>query len=192
MIELIRGQELDLTTEDGRPLTRVQMGIGWDKEATAGFMGTGAPEVDLDAFAVQFAGDQLFDLAFYNNLQTRDGSVTHRGDNKTGRGVGDDETVVVDLTRVYAGVDAIVLALASYQGHGLEWISGAYCRLADEHGRELARLTLTLGVPETGVVMAKIHREGNSAGGRWRLRAIGEGIAVTRATDAVEALRPFL
>ena len=57
------------------------MGVGWDKMPTAGFIGSGAPDVDLDATAVQFAGGQLFDLAFYNNLQTRDGSVVHLGDN---------------------------------------------------------------------------------------------------------------
>ena len=98
MIELTRGQELALTTEDGRPLTRLQLGLGWDKERTAGFIGTGAPDVDLDASAVQFAGGQLFDLAFYNNLQTRDGSVVHLGDNLTGRGEGDDEIITVDLS----------------------------------------------------------------------------------------------
>jgi tellurium resistance protein TerZ len=188
VIELDPGQELALTTEEGSPLVRIRMGVGWDKERTAGFMGTGAPDVDLDAFALEFAGDQLLDLAFYNNRRTRDGSVEHLGDNLTGRGEGDDEVVTIDLSAVHPRVDAIVLAVASYQGHSLEWISGAYCRLVDEDDRELARLTLTLGVPETGVAMARLVRAGTG----WRLRAIGEGIAVTRATDAVDALRPFL
>ena len=86
VIELTKGQELLLATEDGQPVTRLQLGLGWDKAPTAGFIGTGAPDIDLDASAVQFAGDQLFDLAFYNNLRTRDGSVVHLGDNLTGRG----------------------------------------------------------------------------------------------------------
>ena len=64
----------------------ITVGIGWDKERTAGAIGTGAPDIDLDATAVQFVGEQLFDLAFYNNLSTRDGSVVHLGDNLTGRG----------------------------------------------------------------------------------------------------------
>ena len=77
------------------------MGLGWDKERTAGAIGTGAPDVDLDASAVQFSGDQLFDLAFYNNLSTRDGSVVHLGDNQTGSGEGDDEQITVDLSKIY-------------------------------------------------------------------------------------------
>jgi len=188
VIELTKGQELALTTEDEAPLTRVLLGVGWDKAPTAGFIGTGAPEIDLDATAVQFAGGQLFDIAFYNSLRTRDGSVVHLGDNTTGRGEGDDEVLTVDLTKVYGKVDTIVLFVSSYQGHTLEWIANAYCRLVDENDVELARFRLTGGVPETGLVLAKIFRDG----AQWRLRAIGEGIAVKVPTESVEALRPYV
>ena len=121
-IELTSGQELALPADEPE-LTRLRMGIGWDKEPTAGFIGSGAPEVDLDASAVQFAGDQLFDLAFFNNLQTRDGSVVHLGDNLSGRGEGDDEVITVDLSKVYAKVDTIIFLVSSYHGHTLEWIN---------------------------------------------------------------------
>ncbi len=188
MIELTRGQELPLTAADGTPLTRLQLGIGWDKERTAGAMGTGRPDVDLDASAVQFTGDQLFDLAFYNNLQTRDGSVVHQGDNLTGGTAGDDERLSVDLTRVYAKVDTIALLVSSYQGHSLEWVNNAYCRILDEEDAELARFTLTAGVSETGVALATLVRDG--AG--WKLRTIGEGIAVKVPTESVAALRRYL
>ncbi len=187
MIELTKGQELALATVDGQAPT-LQLGLGWDKSPTAGFIGTGAPDIDLDASAVQFADGQLFDLAFYNNVQTRDGSVVHLGDNLTGRGKGDDEALTVDLSRVYGRVDTIVLLVSSYQGHSLEWVNNAYCRLVDDRDVELARFTLTAGVPQTGLAMAKLFRDGE----QWRLRAIGEGIAVTVPTESLETLRPFL
>ena len=188
MIELTKGQELMLTTDDGEPLSRLRLGLGWDKNPTAGAIGTGAPHIDLDASAVQFAGDQLFDLAFYNNLTTRDESVVHLGDNLTGSGQGDDEVIALDLSRVYGKVDTIVFLVSSYQGHSLEWVYNAYCRLVDEDGVELARYTLSLGVPETGLVMAKLFRDGE----QWKLRAIGEGIAVSVPSQSVDKLRPFL
>ena len=188
MIELSRGQEIALTTDDGQPLSRLRLGVGWDKAPTAGFIGTGAPEIDLDASAVQFADGQLFDLAFYNNLKTRDGSVEHLGDNLTGKGEGDDEVITVDLTRVYGKVDSIVLLVSSYQGHTLEWIANAYCRLVDEGDVELARFRLTGGTPQTGLAMAKLFRDGPG----WRMRAIGEGIPVTLPTESVAALRPYV
>lgn len=188
MIELGKGEELALSHEDGESLSRLTLGLGWDQARTAGFMGTGAPDIDLDASAVQYAGDQLFDFAFYNNLETRDGSVVHLGDNLTGRGDGDDEVLTVDLGRVYHRVDTIMFLVSSYQGHSLEWISRAYCRLVGDDGVELARLTLTGGVSQTGLAMAKLFRDG----AHWKIRAIGEGIAVKIPTESVEALRPFL
>lgn len=188
MIELSKGQELTLSTEDGTPRTLLRLGLGWDKSPTAGVIGTGAPDVDLDASAVQFMGEQLFDLAFYNNLRTRDGSTAHLGDNKTGRGEGDDEVMTVDLSRVYAKVDTIVFLVSSYQGHSLTWVDRAYVRVLDAEDVELARFRITAGVPETGLVMASLVRSGD----HWVLRAIGEGIAVTKPTDSVSALQPYL
>jgi tellurium resistance protein TerZ len=189
VIELNKGQELALETSGGQPLTRIRMGLGWDKEPGAGFLGTGGrADVDLDATAIQFAGTQLFDIAFYNHLETRDGSVVHLGDNLTGRGEGDDESLTVDLGKVYPKVDSILFLVSSYQGHALDWIDNAYCRLADDQGVELARLTLTEGVPRTGLVMAKLFRDG----AQWRLRAIGQGVAVTVPTDSIETLARFV
>ena len=60
--------------------------------------------------------------------------------------------------------------------------------MVDDQGVERARFTLTGGVPETGLAMAKLVRDGDG----WRLRAIGEGIAVKVPTEALEALRPFV
>ncbi len=188
MIELTKGQELDLLDDDGQSLAGIKLGIGWDKERTAGFIATGRAEVDLDASAMEFAAGELVDLAVFNNLTTRDGSVVHQGDNKTGDGKGDDETITVDLTRVHPTVDTIVFIVTSYQGHTLEWVDRAYCRLLTADDVELARLTLTEGVRNTGVVMAKIFRVGD----QWRLRAIGEGIAAKSPSDALEGLARFV
>src|SRR3954468_1768851 len=135
-----------LAHDDGTPLGRLTMGLGWDKQPGAGFLSTGAADVDLDASAIQYAAGQLFDLAFFNHLETRDGSVVHLGDNITGRGEGDDEQLSVDLSRAHPPVEAILFLVSSYQGHTLDWVDSAYCRLVDDHDVELARLTLTEGV----------------------------------------------
>ena len=55
VIELKRGDEIPLARDDGTPLGRLTMGLGWDRKAGAGFIGTGAPDVDLDASAFQYA-----------------------------------------------------------------------------------------------------------------------------------------
>lgn len=185
MIELTKGQEMALPVDAGV----LRMGLGWDKNPSAGgFSSGGNRDVDLDASAVAFGGGQLFDLAFYNNTKTRDGSVEHLGDNTTGSGDGDDETITVDLAKVHQQIDTIFLLVTSYQGHSLEWVANAYCRVVDDQGTELARVTLTLGVKETGVVMARIVRDGEG----WTLRAVAEGIAVTLPTESGPKLQRFL
>jgi stress response protein SCP2 len=177
------GDDYEITTG------RIRMGIGWDHDAGAGLARTGRAEIDLDATAVQFAGKQLFDLAFYNNLTTRDGSVTHEGDHRSGAGEGDDESVVIDLDRVHGPVDAIVLMVSSYQGHSLRWVPNAYCRLVEESsGEELARFTLTLAVEDTGAVLAILRRTAEG----WVLHAVGEGVPITKPTEGLAKLTRFL
>ena len=188
MTQLSAGESLTLADASGKPLGKLRMAVGWEHTHTAGFAGSGAAPVDLDASAVQFAGGQFFDVAFFNNLATRDGSVVHLGDNTTGKGEGDDELLSVDLPKVYAKVDTILFLVTSYQGHSLEYVRNAYCRLIDDAGAEFARFTITLGVRETGLVMAKLVRYGDG----WQLHAIGSGIALKTPTDSIESLLPYV
>jgi stress response protein SCP2 len=192
VIELKRGDEMRLIRDDGTPLGKLTMGLGWDKKRGAGVLsGSNTPDVDLDASALQYAGDQLFDLAFFNHLQTRDGSVTHLGDNISGRGDGDDEQISIDLAKVYPRVDTMLFVVSSYQGHSLEFVSNAYCRLLGEDGEELARFTLTEGVPRTGFLLATMFRDPENEPA-WRLRAVGQGVAVTVPTESLDVLQRFV
>jgi stress response protein SCP2 len=188
VIELQRGDEMVLAREDGSSLGRLTMGLGWDKKEGAGYIGTGGREIDLDASAIQYAGEQLFDLAFFNHLETRDGAVVHQGDNISGSGEEDDEQITIDLAKVYPRVDTLLFLVSSYNGDSLEWVANAYCRLVDEDGDELARFTLTEGVPRPGFMFAKMFRDGDS----WRLRAIGQGISVSVPTESLGILAHFV
>jgi tellurium resistance protein TerZ len=183
MTQLSAGETYDISA------TRVRMGIGWDKDPGAGYARTGRREVDLDATALQFTGSQLFDVAFYNNLTTRDGSVTHEGDNQTGSGEGDDESIRVDLGRVHGPVDTILFMVSSYMGHSLAWVANAYCRLVDdETDEELARFTLTFSIEETGAVLALLRRTPSG----WALHAVGEGVPISVPTQGLAKLTRFV
>jgi tellurium resistance protein TerZ len=90
---------------------------------------------------------------------------------------------------VHGPVDTIVLMVSSYQGHSLEWVRDAYCRVVDaDTGDELTRFTLTLGVPHTGLVLGTLVRGGSG----WTFRAIGEGIDARQPTEAVPLLSRFV
>ncbi len=189
-VSLVKGQRVSLRKEDGVALTTVRMGLGWDPIKRKGMFGGGREvNIDLDASALMFAGPQAVDVVFFNSLRSKDGSIQHLGDNRTGEGEGDDESIVVDLRSVAPQVTTILFIVTSYEGQTFEQVANAFCRLVDQtNNGELARYTLGGGQPFTGMVMAKVFREA----GNWKLQAVGEGIQARTPIDAVSKLGQFV
>lgn len=188
-VSLTKGQKVTLRKEGGVPLTHVQMGLGWDPVEKRGLFGNRAATIDLDASALLFADGDVVDVVYYRQLSSKDGSIRHQGDNLTGEGSGDDEVMLVDLTRVPPHVTTIVFLVTSYRGHTFEQVENAFCRLVDSTtNAELARFTLQGGMPFTAMVMAKVFR----VGGEWKLQAIGEGMLAKHAGEAAPQLGRFL
>jgi tellurium resistance protein TerZ len=175
-LTLQKGQSLSLTKHDGGTLTKVRMGLGWDAAPVKrGFFGGSKPvEIDLDASAIFFdATGRLLDKVWFQQLVSNDGSTHHTGDNLTGEGEGDDETIVVDLARVAPEVAHIVFVISSYSRQTFDQIDNAFCRLIDDSTNgspEVARYELTDSGKHTAMIMSKVSREG--AG--WSFKAVGE------------------
>lgn len=175
MVSLQKGQSVRLEKSGGGTLTRVAMGLGWDVRKAKGlfgiFGGSGG-DIDLDASCLLFdAGHNLLDQVWFRQLASEDGSIVHSGDNRTGAGDGDDETINVDLTRLPANVHTLVFTVNSFTGDSFDRIENAYCRVVDStNGKELARYDLTGSGTHTGQVMAKLVRAGNG----WEMKALGE------------------
>ncbi|RHA39790.1 TerD family protein [Cellulomonas rhizosphaerae] len=188
-VSLSKGQKVTLTKDGGVALTMIRMGLGWDPVRKKGMFGSREVEIDLDASAILFAGSDPVDVAFFNQLRTRDGSVQHTGDNRTGEGDGDDETILIDLTRVPVHVTSVMLVVTSYEGHTFEQVQNAFCRLVDHtNGAELARYTLAGGMPFTAILMARVYRQGSA----WKLQAVGEGMQARTPMDAIPSLARYL
>lgn len=172
-MNLSKGQSVSLEKRGGGELTRVIMGLGWDVAMKKGLFGPkpGA-SVDLDASCLMFsAGKALVDAIWFRQLKSRDGSVVHTGDNRTGAGDGDDEQIIVDLSRVPSEVATLVFTVNSFTGVTFETIDNASCRIVDQvTGEELARYDLSGSGRHTAQVMAKLTR----AGDRWTMTAIGD------------------
>jgi tellurium resistance protein TerZ len=116
-VNLTKGQQVSLTKRGGGGLTVVRMGLGWDAVKKRGLFGSRSQSIDLDASALLFDGaGNLVDAVYFGQLRSRDGSVQHTGDNLTGAGEGDDESVLVDLTRVPPTVTQIVFTVNSFTG----------------------------------------------------------------------------
>lgn len=174
-INLQKGQKISLTKEAGSStLTKIVMGLGWDAKKTKGFFGLGAKdqEIDLDASCVLFdEAKNPLDAIYFGQLVSQDGSIKHSGDNRTGAGDGDDEQIVVDLSRVPAVVKSILFVVNSFTGQNFSQIENAYCRVVDAgSGKELARYDLSCTGEHTAMLMAKVYLHS----GEWKMHAIGD------------------
>ncbi|GAA3235436.1 TerD family protein [Pseudonocardia petroleophila] len=171
-ISLQKGQKVSLAKRGGGSLSVVRMGLGWDAVKKRGLFGSRSQSIDLDASALLFdAGRQLVDAVWFRQLRSKDGSVQHTGDNLTGAGEGDDESVIVDLARLSPAVAQIVFTVNSFTGQDFTQIENAFCRLVDETtGEELARYELSGSGTHNAQIMAKVARDGQ---GGWSMTAIG-------------------
>ncbi|MBM9468444.1 TerD family protein [Nakamurella leprariae] len=172
-VSLTKGQTVNLTKSGGGSLSRVRMGLGWDAIKKRGlFGGTKQVSVDLDASALLFtAAGQVVDIVYFGQLRSKDGSLQHTGDNRTGAGEGDDESILVELPQVPAEVAHIVFVVNSYSGQNFSQIENAVARAVDsaDGDRELVRYELSGSGTHTAVVMARLSRSG--AG--WTFTAVG-------------------
>jgi tellurium resistance protein TerZ len=189
-LSLKKGQSLSLTKKSGESLTYIRLGLGWDSAVPAkrGFFGgTKTVEIDLDASAILFdANKRLLEAVFFQQLQSKDGSVQHTGDNLTGAGEGDDESITVNLAAVSPAVEHIVFVITSYSQQTFDMVQNAYCRVIDDSvpgSPEVANYGLGESGPYTAMVMAKLSR----IGGLWNFQAIG---APANGKTAHDVVRP--
>jgi tellurium resistance protein TerZ len=197
-INLEKGQKISLEKEAGGALTKVVMGLGWDakppsakKGLLGGLFGGGSSEksIDLDASCIMFAADKVVDTISFKQLKSKDGSVIHSGDNQTGKGDGDDEQIVVDLSQVPESVTALVFTVNSFTGQTFDEVENAYCRLLNGSNQsEVARYTLTSQGSHTAQIMAKVYRHN----GEWKMHAIGENATGRTINDLFKPIIPFL
>jgi tellurium resistance protein TerZ len=189
LVSLQKGQSVRLEKSGGGTLTRVAMGLGWDvrkAKGLLGLLGGGGGDIDLDASCLLFDADRnLLDQVWFRQLASNDGSIVHSGDNRTGAGDGDDETINVDLTRLPAAVRTLVFTVNSFTGDSFDRIENAYCRVVDStNGKELARYDLTGAGSHTGQVMAKLVRSGDG----WEMKALGDRTSGRTFQDMMGAI----
>ncbi|MDR1677472.1 MAG: TerD family protein [Deltaproteobacteria bacterium] len=182
-ISLVKGQKISLAKESGGSLSKVTMGLGWDPVKAGS-------SIDLDASCVMFNEQkQPLDLVYFGQLQSKDGSIKHTGDNLTGEGEGDDEQIIVNLNSVHQNVKYLVFTVNSYRGQSFNEVSNAFCRLVDSSSdKEIARYTLSGGGNHTGMIMAKLYRHQNE----WKMHAMGEPSQGQTAKELVPEIVKFL
>ncbi|MEI6643740.1 MAG: TerD family protein [Novosphingobium sp.] len=193
-VSLSKNQSVSLSKQSPNGLSSITLGVGWDVAKPKGFLGKvfggGGGDIDLDASALLLdASKNEVDSIWFGQLNSHDGSVRHSGDNLTGEGDGDDESIAIDLSRLPRQVEYVVLTVTSFRGQTFDKVDNAYGRVVDNStNRELARFPISDSGPHTGLVLACLSR----AGGEWTFKAVGHrtnGQTVKHlVTDAVRVI----
>lgn len=180
-VSLQKGQKVSLSKENAG-LSTVLVGLGWDEVSQKkGFFGKRMQdEIDCDASAILLRNGKLCgngDLVYFGNLAHKSGTVRHMGDNLTGAGDGDDEQILMELDKIPAEYDRIVMVVNIYdavrRNQHFGMIRNAFIRLVDgRNNQEMCRYNLTEDYSGmTAMIFGEIYRYK----GEWKFSAIGQG-----------------
>ena len=174
-VVLSKGQKVSLSKMNSA-LDLIEVGLGWDVATN-----TAIPyDLDAEAFMLGADGKVLSDdwFIFYNQPMSPDGSCKHMGDNKDGSGVGDDEVIQLQLSRVNPQVAKIAFVVsineALERGHNFGGVQNAYVRVVDKStNKELIKFNLTdFFADVTSMTVGELYLKN----GEWRFNAVGQGL----------------
>lgn len=169
-INLQKGQRENLNAQ------KFTIGLGWDTNASS----TGS-SFDLDASVFilgansKLIADEYF--VFYNNKQSPDAAVVHTGDNTTGDGDGDDESIMVDLSKINPAVQEICVVVTIHEAaerkQNFGQVRNSFIRVVDSNNNVLVKYDLDEDFSiETAVEFGRIYKKDN----QWKFEAIGAGM----------------
>lgn len=175
-VSLTKGGNISLSKTDPT-LKNLIIGLGWDARPTDG------ADFDLDASAFMVKEDGKVrsdsDFIFYNQTKSACGSIEHTGDNRTGAGDGDDESVIVLLDKIPADIQRVVFVVTIHDAEARKQnfgqVSKAYVRVVNkDSSSEVARYDLSEDASiETAMVFGEIYKHG----AEWKFKAVGQGYA---------------
>lgn len=174
-VSLKKGGRVSLSKE-APGLKSIKVGLGWDSNSSD----SGA-QFDLDASAFLVGTDEKVisdaHFIFYNNATSPCKGVVHTGDNRTGEGEGDDESLEINLDGIAPEVNKIVFtvtideAITRKQNFGQ--VNNSFIRIVNQSdNKELAKYELDEDYSsETAINFGELYRKN----GNWNFKAVGTG-----------------
>jgi tellurium resistance protein TerD len=189
-IQLEKGGNISLDKIDPS-FKNINVGLGWDvpeavKEANRLGFDLGKTEqetFDLDASIMMVAStgkarsDQDFIYYQKDHRKSVCGSIYHTGDNRTGAGEGDDESIHVFLNKVPNEIQKLIICVTIHEGEikkqNFGQVTNAFIRLVNKDtDEEVVRYDLSEEASTyTGIIFGEIYRYN----GEWKFKAVGRG-----------------
>ena len=170
MINLEKGQRVNVD------LPKFTIGLGWDTNSSSTGVGF---DLDASVFILgenrKILNDNYF--VFYNNLKSPDEAVEHTGDNLTGEGDGDDESIKIDLSKLTPAATEIVVVVTIHQAESRKQnfgqVHNSFVRIYNtDTNEEILKYELEEDFSvETAVEFGRIYKKN----GQWKFEALGVG-----------------
>jgi tellurium resistance protein TerZ len=183
-INLQKGQRISLEKSNGTKLQNICVGLNWgaiEKKALFGLSKT-KEAVDLDASCALFNEQkQPLEVIYFGNLLSKDFSVKHSGDDRTGDVNGDDgldnEVITVDFSRLNPAVSYVAFVLNSFKGQDFASIPFASIRIYEGTPSRVTEVFAKYDIAHdtsfaghVSMVMGVFYKKN----GEWKFNAIGE------------------
>lgn len=170
-------------------------GVGWKTSKTkvkriAGFKVGGGKqkELDLDLMAVaeDTDGDPTAVCYYGNDDVWDDGSLISEGDNQTGVGVGDDETIRAKLTKLPAHVRKLTFLVTAFkEGASFSDVETAELNIYnDKTGEKLISISVKLNARGNAVAVASATKQDD---GTWVIKALNTYEQINGSRDSILA-----
>lgn len=136
---------------------------------------------DLDLACIALSEGRPVRMAWFDNPDPfEDGSLVTSGDNTSGKGSGDDETVTARLDAIPASVDTLVFVVSAYkEGVSFSNVEGITLNLYD-NDRKIGTYWPDIDARGNACVMARARRTGET----WSIEIINE-LGSARSRDAL-------
>ncbi|WP_158708789.1 TerD family protein [Streptomyces sp. NRRL S-920] len=166
----------------------LQAGVAW-KTSGGGQKGwrgklKRAQGTDLDLACVALSEGRAVRMCWFDNEDAFDnGSLVTTGDNTSGKGDGDDETVIARLDQVPPGIDALVFIVSAYkEGVSFSNVEGITLNVYDggPGGKLLGQYWPDIDSRNNACVMAKARRGADG----WTIEVVNE-MGNARSRDAL-------
>ena len=169
-INLEKGQRVNVN------LPKFVVGLGWDANASS----TGQ-DFDLDASVFVLGENKTLltdsHFVFYNNLTSPDGAVEHTGDNLTGDGDGDDESIKIDLSKINPNATELCFVVTIHDAENRKQnfgqVRNSFVRVYNPDTKEeILKYELEEDFSiETAVEFGRLYKRN----GEWKFEAVGVG-----------------
>lgn len=177
VLNLKKNDILNLT-KTNPTLKNITLASGWDIAK-----GCSSYDLDLFAFLLDKKGNLLpnpSNVVYFANMYVE--GIKLHGDNRTGEGDGDDETMTIKLDLLPSKCKKIVFAISIFnselKGQSFQEVENAYIRLlnADNHNMEICKYNLTKdGGKNRSLIFAELSR----VDGEWMFKAVGKYVTAT-------------